>query len=150
MILAAEAALLLFAVLPDDWKVAAIFLNAYREYRDNFGKEIFRELGYDQVPAVFTRAELMVAFGVMAALGALNLIKDNRRGLAGAFAIITGGAALLGLSCVLRQNDLISGFQWMVLVGLSATGVVLLVAAGVYFMYKTRSSASSSVQAGPI
>ncbi len=29
MILVAEAALLLFAVLPDDWKVAAIFLNGF-------------------------------------------------------------------------------------------------------------------------
>jgi len=100
--------------------VVYFFLNAYREYRDNFGKEIFRELGYDQQPALFTQAELLVAFGVMAALAALNLIKNNRRGLMGAFAIITGGTLLLGLSSLLRQNGLINGFQWMVLVGLGA------------------------------
>jgi hypothetical protein len=100
--------------------IVYFFLNAYREYRDNFGKELFRELGYDQRPAVFTQAELLVAFGVMAALATLNLIKDNRRGLIGAFAIITGGTVLLGLSSVLRQSGLINGFQWMVLVGLGA------------------------------
>lgn len=100
--------------------VVYFFLNAYREYRDNFGKEIFRELGYDQTPAIFTQAELLVAFGVMAALAALNLIKDNRRGLVGAFAIVTGGTLLLGVSSALRQSGLISGFQWMVLVGLGA------------------------------
>jgi len=100
--------------------VVYFFLNAYREYRDNFGKEIFRELGYDQEPAVFSQAEIAVAFGVMTALAALNLIKNNRLGLTGAFAIITGGTMLLGLSSVLRQGGMISGFQWMVLVGLGA------------------------------
>ena len=61
-----------------------------------------------------------MALGVLAALAALNLIKDNRRGLLGAFAIMTAGAALLGVSTVLLDAGAISGFQWMVLVGLGA------------------------------
>jgi hypothetical protein len=100
--------------------IVYFFLNAYREFRDNFGREIFRELGYEGTPAVFTRAELVVAFGVLAVLAALNLIKDNRRGLAGAFAVMAGGTSLLGLSTLLLNVGWISGFQWMVLVGLGA------------------------------
>jgi hypothetical protein len=100
--------------------VVYFFLNAYREYRDNFGVEIFRELGYGGKPALFTRAELVVAFGVMVVLAALNLIRDNRRGLLGAFAVTGGGTLLLGLSTLLLQAGRISGFQWMVLVGLGA------------------------------
>jgi len=98
--------------------IVYFFLNAYREFRDNFGVEIFRQLGYEGTPAVFTRAELAVAFGVMAVLAALNLVKDNRRALAGAFGIMAGGTLLLGLSTALLGSGRISGFQWMVLVGL--------------------------------
>ncbi|MBN2475938.1 MAG: hypothetical protein JXB62_15105 [Pirellulales bacterium] len=100
--------------------VVYFFLNAYREYRDNFGREMFLELGYDGMPAMFTRAELVVAFGVMAALAALNLIQDNRRGLLGAFAIMACGTLLLGVSTLLLQLGHISGFSWMVAVGLGA------------------------------
>jgi hypothetical protein len=100
--------------------VVYFFLNAYREYRDNFGVEIFRQLGYEGKPALFTSAELVVAFGVMVALAALNMIKDNRRGLAGALGITAGGTLLVGLSTLAMQLGLVSGFQWMVLVGLGA------------------------------
>ncbi len=96
------------------------FLNAYREFRDNFGVEIFCQLGLEGKPAIFTRAELAVAFGVMLVLAALNLIKDNRRGLAGVFVVMSFGTLLLGLSTLLLDAGRISGFQWMVLVGLGA------------------------------
>jgi len=98
--------------------VVYFFTNAYREFRINFGVEIFKELGYEKKPAVFTEAELVVTFGVLVALAALNFIKDNRRGLLGAFGIMAGGTALLGLSTLLLDAGLISGFQWMALVGL--------------------------------
>ena len=100
--------------------VAYFFLNSYREFRDNFGVEIFRQLGCEDKTAIFTRAEFVVAFGILAALAALNFIKNNRRGLIGVFVIIISGTALLGLSTLLLKLGLISEFYWMVLVGLGA------------------------------
>ncbi|GIS60154.1 MAG: hypothetical protein CM1200mP2_23790 [Planctomycetaceae bacterium] len=94
------------------------FLTAYRDFRDNFGKEIFESLGYGQTPAIFTRSELWVAFGVMAALAGLNLIRDNRRGLYGAFVIMTFGVFLLGAGTILWDLKLVSGLNWMILTGL--------------------------------
>src|SRR5207248_8875637 len=64
--------------------VAYFFLTAYRDFRDNFGAEIFKELGENR-KAIFTRSELFVAVGVAVGLAALNLVKDNRRGLLAAF-----------------------------------------------------------------
>ena len=96
------------------------FLTAYRDFRDNFGKEIFESLGYGEKPAIFTRSELWVAFGVMAALAGLNLIRDNRRGLYGAFVIMTFGVVLLGAGTILWDLKLISGLTWMILTGLGA------------------------------
>ena len=101
--------------------VAYFFLTAYRDFRDNYGVEILTQLGYGETPAIFSRTEIPVAFGVMLALAALNLIKDNRRGLLGAYAIMTLGVLLMGVSTVLLDLKILrSGVLWMILIGLGA------------------------------
>ncbi|MBI2926529.1 MAG: hypothetical protein HYY24_12610 [Verrucomicrobia bacterium] len=102
--------------------VAYFFLTAYRDFRDNYQVEIFDGLGYPyaQNKAIITQAETLVMFGVMAALALLNVIKDNRLGLLGAYAIMTAGVALLGLSTLLFEAHLINGFWWMTLTGLGS------------------------------
>jgi hypothetical protein len=99
---------------------AYFFLTAYRELRDAFGKEIFSQLGYGGEPAIFSRSEVWVAFGVVAALAMLNMIKNNRMGLFGAFAVMTTGAAMMGVGTLLFDAGRISGLTWMVLCGLGS------------------------------
>lgn len=100
--------------------VAYFFLTAYRDFRDYFQVEILRALivDYEQKQTLIARSETLVAFGVMAALATLALIKDNRWGLIGAFGIMGGGAAIMGLSTLLLDRGQIDGFWWMVLTGL--------------------------------
>lgn len=95
-------------------------LTAYRDFRDNYGVEMLGELGYLGTPAIFTRLEVPVAFGVMAALAALNLVKDNRRGLAAALCLMAVGTALLGGATLMWHAGLISGAAWMILIGLGS------------------------------
>ena len=99
---------------------AYFFVTAYRDFRDNYGQEIFQELGYGAKPAIFTQTELPVAFGVLLALAALNLVQNNRRGLIGAYAIMAFGTLLLGAGTLLFDSGVISGAVWMVLTGLGA------------------------------
>jgi hypothetical protein len=96
------------------------FLTAYRDFRDNYGVEIFRDLGYGGAPAIFTKTEVPVAFGVMASLALLSFVRDNKRGLLGAFAIMGSGAALLGVGTVLLDLGWLSGAAWMLVVGLGS------------------------------
>ena len=96
------------------------FLTAYRDFRDNYGVEIFDELGYGAEPAIFTQTELPVAVGVLVALALLNLVRDNRLGLAGAYAIMIGGAAMLGGGTWLYDAGAIDGATWMILTGLGS------------------------------
>ncbi len=98
------------------------FLTAYRDFRDNYQVELFDGLGYPYAKnrTIITQAETIVMFGVMGALALLNLIKDNRRGLIGAFAIMTTGMALLGAGTVLLEAGVINGFWWMTLTGLGS------------------------------
>jgi Family of unknown function (DUF5690) len=100
--------------------VVYFFLTAYRDFRDNYGVEIFNELGYGGKPAIFTKTELPVAFGVMASLALLSFVRDNKRGLLGAFGIMGVGAALLGIATVLLDLGRLSGATWMLLVGLGS------------------------------
>ncbi len=102
---------------------AYFFLTAYRDFRDNFGVEIFAQLGYGEegeYEAIFTRCELWVAFGVLGSLAALNMIKNNWWGLIAAFAIMAFGTVLLGIGTVLLDAGLISGLTWMIFCGLGS------------------------------
>jgi hypothetical protein len=102
--------------------LAYFFLTAYRDYRDNFIVELFDalEYKYEENKTIITRSGLMVSFGVMGMLAALNAIKDNRRGLLAAFTIMTGGFALLGVSTLLHRAGMITGFWWMTACGLGS------------------------------
>ncbi len=93
---------------------------AFRDFRDNYGVEIFASLGYAQEPGLFTHSELWVALGVLAVLAGLNLVRDNRRGLAGAFVVMIAGAGLIGVSTALLDAELLAPMTWMILVGLGS------------------------------
>jgi hypothetical protein len=97
-----------------------LLLTVYRDYRDNFGVEIFAGLGYAETPAIFSRSELWVAFGVLATLVTLTLVRDHRRGLICSFGLLLLGTTMLGVSVPLFDAGKIDGLQWMVMVGLGA------------------------------
>jgi hypothetical protein len=101
---------------------AYLFLTAYRDFRDNFAAELFDLMGYKGQEQVFAQSETSVMFGVMAALAALNVIRSNRWGLVGAFAVMTLGTILLAVGTLLFDYQRISGLTWMIL---SGTGVYL-------------------------
>ncbi len=96
---------------------AYFFLTAYRDFRDNYGAEIFQALGYGEEPGIFTKTELPVSFVVMAAMGVLFLVKDNKRGLIAAFSMTIFGAALLALGTAAFQAGVVDGAVWMILTG---------------------------------
>ncbi len=98
------------------------FLTAYRDFRDNYGIEIFQALGYADTPVVFTRTEFPVAIGVMLALAALNLFRNHRHGLIGVYAVMTCGLILMAGATLMLDAGLLQGRElwWMVLVGLGA------------------------------
>jgi hypothetical protein len=100
--------------------VVYFFLTAYRDFRDNFGVEIFKDLNVPENAALFTKSEILVAFAVMAAMAGLNLIKDNLFGLIGAYVLMTGGLLLLGFGTLLLDRGILNGFWWMVVMGLGS------------------------------
>jgi phosphonate degradation associated HDIG domain protein len=99
---------------------ARLLTTAFRDFRDNYGVEMFEALGYRGDPTLFTRTEVPVALGVMTALALLNLIRSNRAGVAAAHALMAAGLAVMALSTLLLDVGVLSGVGWMILVGLGS------------------------------
>lgn len=116
------------AFLRENWSglllliVAYLFLTAYRDYRDNFSVEIFDGLGFSYAgnETILSRAETLIAIGVVASLAALNAFRRSRSGLIATFAVMTGGTLLLAGSTLALDAGWIDGFAWMTLVGLGS------------------------------
>ena len=100
--------------------VVYFFVTAFRDFRDNFGVELFDALGMGGTTALFTRSEVTVAFGVLAVLAMLALVRNNRLGLLGAYSVMISGMVLVGVSTLLLQRGLIGALPWMIGIGLGS------------------------------
>ncbi|HTU21560.1 MAG TPA: DUF5690 family protein [Gemmataceae bacterium] len=99
---------------------ARVLTTAFRDFRDNYGVELLNALGSPGDATLFTRMEVPVALGVMTALTLLSLVRDNRRGVAGAHVLMIGGLALMAFATLLLDLGALGGIGWMVLVGLGS------------------------------
>ncbi len=95
-----------------------VFLTVFRDIRDNFAADIWRELGFGNEPSVFTATEIPITIIVLIMIGSMILIRNNRRALVITHIIIAGGFLLAGISSWMFINHNVSPFMWMTLVGL--------------------------------
>ena len=96
---------------------AYVMLTAFRDFRDNFAAEIWTALGHGGEAAIFSASELPVAIIALIGMGAVIVVRDNRRALMVIHAMVGGGFALLGLSTAAFQAHLIPPLVWMILGG---------------------------------
>jgi hypothetical protein len=94
-----------------------MFLTAFRDFRDNFAREIWQELGFGHSSLVFTVAEIPIALAVLLILGLLMLVRNNERALLITHLLIISGSATIVLSTFLFSSQMISPEAWMIAVG---------------------------------
>jgi hypothetical protein len=104
--------------------ITYVFATALRDFRDNFGAELWRALGYRNPATVFTSAELPVAAVALVAMGVVVKVRSNVRALAVIHGIILGGLVLIGASTLAFDARLIGPLPWMIASG-----------AGLYVVY---------------
>ena len=97
--------------------ITYLFLTAYRDFRDNFQADIWREMGQGGA-AVFTATEIPIGIGVLLILSLLYLLKNNRAGLIATYAIMIAGSILVGGATLLFDAGAIGPRAWMTAVGL--------------------------------
>jgi hypothetical protein len=93
-----------------------VFLTAYRDFRDNFAAEVFDQLGVLDA-SVFARTETLVAVCVLALLGTIFMIQDNRRALLAIHALMGLGVILIAVATAGFSLGRIDGVTWMTLIG---------------------------------
>ena len=95
-----------------------VFLTLFRDIRDNFAADIWKELGFGSQPSVFTATEIPITIMVLVLISAMILIRNNHRAFVITHYIIISGFLIAGISTLLFVNHLLSPFNWMTLVGL--------------------------------
>jgi MFS family permease len=98
--------------------IVYLFLTAFRDFRDNFASDIWRDLGHPDEAKRLALTEIPIAIGVMVTLGLLFLVKDNRKGVLLTYVIMIAGSMLIGVASLLFDAGAIGPTVWMTLVGL--------------------------------
>jgi len=94
------------------------FATLFRDIRDNFGAEMWKEMGFFNQPAIFAQTETPITLIVLLLIGSMVFIKNNFTALKTAHYFILAGFILSGTCTLLFKINAISPIWWMTLVGL--------------------------------
>jgi hypothetical protein len=95
-----------------------VFATVFRDIRDNFMADMWKENGYGNEPALFTQTETPVTVILLILMGSMILVRNNIKALVYTHYIIIAGFLLTGCTSVLFLQGQISAFWWLTLVGL--------------------------------
>lgn len=101
-----------------------MMLTAFRDFRDNFSANMYKDLNYTVDPGIFTKTEIPITLIVLVVIGSLMVIKNNFKALVINHLIILAGFVIVGISTLAFEKGLLSPPMWMILVGM-----------GLYFGY---------------
>jgi len=92
-------------------------LTALRDFRDNFSREIWHAVGYQDNASIFTLSELPIAVFVLLIMASMVFVKQNERAFKYYHYLLIIGASSIGLSSFLFETGLLNPMAWMILVG---------------------------------
>ncbi|MDQ8004614.1 MAG: DUF5690 family protein [Pedobacter sp.] len=94
------------------------FATIFRDIRDNFSAEMWKEMGFFNQPALFSKTETPITIIVLVLIGSMVMIKNNFLALKTAHWFIVIGFVVAGVSTVVFKANHLSPIAWMTLVGL--------------------------------
>jgi MFS family permease len=94
------------------------FATIFRDIRDNFGAEMWKEMGFFDKPELFSQTEIPITIIVLVLIGSMVLIRDSFKAFMLSHLFIAIGFIFAGLSSYLFINGLLPPVWWMTIVGL--------------------------------
>ena len=94
------------------------FATIFRDMRDNFSAEMWKEMGFFDKPEIFATTETPITIIILLLIGSMVLIKDSFKALMLSHFFIGLGFIIAGLSSYLFINQNMPPIWWMTLVGL--------------------------------
>lgn len=98
--------------------VLYVFLTIFRDIRDNFVADMWKELGYLHQPEIFTKTETPVALATLVLVGSLIFIRKNYKAFMLIHIMVMSGFVIAGLSSLCFVLGYLSPVYWITLVGL--------------------------------
>lgn len=95
-----------------------VFSTIFRDIRDNFIADMWKEMGYVNQPALFTKTETPTTIIVLVLISSMILVRNNYKALIASHIIIALGFIISGLSTFIFLQQGMSPTAWMTLVGL--------------------------------
>lgn len=95
-----------------------VFATIFRDIRDNFGAEMWKEMGYFNQPALFSKTETPISIAILILIGSMVMIKNSYKAFMYAHFFIAIGFIIAGLSTFLFLRSFLEPIFWMTLVGL--------------------------------
>ncbi len=95
-----------------------VFATIFRDIRDNFGAEMWKEMGYFNQPAIFTKTEAPISLIILVLIGSMVMIRNSFKALMITHGFIGLGFLLAGISTIGYVTGSLSPLGWMTAVGL--------------------------------
>ena len=95
-----------------------LFATIFRDIKDNFSAEMWKELGYGGKPAVFTQTETPVTIFILLIIASVVIIKNSFKALMVAHVLILIGFIIAGGSTYFFTEGILDPFWWMIWVSL--------------------------------
>jgi len=94
------------------------FATIFRDIRDNFSAEMWKEMGFFNQPSIFAKTETPITLIVLVLIGSMVLIKNNFKALQLAHYFILIGFIFAGAFSLLFKAQMLPPIWWMTLTGL--------------------------------
>ncbi len=98
--------------------IVYLFATIFRDIRDNFSADMWKEMGYGSKPAIFTQTEIPITIFILIIIGGVVAIKNSFKALMVAHVFILLGFIIAGSSTYFFTHGLLDPFWWMMWVGL--------------------------------
>lgn len=97
--------------------ITYMLLTTFRDFRDNFSAEVWKEIGTTQSPWIFTQIETVVSLLILVIISVMVIIRNNIAALTVNHIIIVIGFMLIGISTWIYSNNMINPSEWLILIG---------------------------------
>jgi Family of unknown function (DUF5690) len=97
--------------------IVYIWMTILRDIRDNFGVEIWKELGVKDA-SIFTKTESIIGFAICILTALIYLVKDHKKAFWLNHLMIFSGSFLILVSTLSFQNRNLDAFGWSVFMGM--------------------------------
>jgi hypothetical protein len=94
------------------------FATIFRDIRDNFSADMWKEMGYFNQPAIFSKTETPITLIILVLIGSMVVIRNNFKALMLSHVFIALGFLIAGICTWLFSQQQLSPIIWMTSVGL--------------------------------